>query len=115
MSPPQPPCGQTETIRRLNDALRTAGLRTRLLITAGVAALSTEDVATIMAAVAHFDDFNSDNDPHGEHDCARLSAAGQDVIWKIDYYDLDLTGHSPDPSDPLVTTRVLTIMLAAEY
>ena len=113
--PPQPPCSHTETIRRLNDALRMAGIRTRLFITAGVAALPPEEVATIIAAVAHFDDFNADNDPHGEHDCACLKAAGQDVIWKIDYYDNELTGHSHDPADPLVTTRVLTIMLAEEY
>ena len=114
-SPPQPPCSHTDAIRRLNDALRTAGIRTRLFITAGVAALPPEDVATIMAAVARFNDFNPDNDPYGEHDCACLKAAGQDVIWKIDYYDNDLTGHSADPAEPLVTTRVLTIMLAKEY
>jgi Protein of unknown function (DUF3768) len=31
------------------------------------------------------------------------------------YYDKNLSCHSPDPADPSVTERVITIMLAKEY
>ncbi len=31
------------------------------------------------------------------------------------YYDKALTSHSPDPADPSVTERVITIRLAQEY
>jgi Protein of unknown function (DUF3768) len=32
------------------------------------------------------------------------------IFFKIDYFDRNLTYHSPDPSDPAVTRRVITIM-----
>jgi Protein of unknown function (DUF3768) len=36
-------------------------------------------------------------------------------MFKIDYFDRELSMHSPDPADPSVTQRVITIMLAEEY
>ena len=62
-----------------------------------------------------FDAFTPDNDPYGEHNFGSITLEDTTFFWKIDYYDLDLHMHSPDPSDETVTARVLTIMLAEEY
>jgi hypothetical protein len=37
------------------------------------------------------------------------------LFWKIDCYDDKLEWGSPDPVDPAVARRVLTILLADEY
>lgn len=44
-----------------------------------------------------------------------MAIDGHDVLWKIDYFDETLSAHSPDPADPNVTVRAMTIMLAEEY
>ena len=58
--------------------------------------------------------FTDDNDPHGEHDFGIVEHGGVRSFWKIDYYDREMQMLSPDPADPSVTTRVLTVMLAEE-
>jgi hypothetical protein len=106
---------RTERIRALNDRLRTTGEGGNVVITRGLAALDAEVLAKIIAAVQRFDQFTADNDPYGEHDCAIAAVAGERVMFKIDYYDRALQSHSRDASNPDVTRRVLTIMLASEY
>jgi Protein of unknown function (DUF3768) len=102
-------------ISALNDELRRFGRGGRIMITSGIQALDAEAVARVLAAVAGFDAFTAGNDPYGEHDCAILAVDGLRVLFKIDYYDCSLTYHSPDPSDPTMTERVMTVMLANEY
>ena len=106
---------ETGRIRAFNDALRRCGRGGRIMITAGLEARGSENVARVLAAVAAFDNFTDDNDMHREHDCAILRVDGIQVLFKIDYFDRDLSFHSPDPSDPAVTERVMTVMLAEEY
>lgn len=62
-----------------------------------------------------FNDFTEDNDPHGEHDFGAIEVGQEKLFWKIDYYDKVKQYHSPDAGDPVVTERVLTLMLASEY
>lgn len=105
----------SERIRVLNDWLRIHGAGGRVMMTSGIATLDEEQRRTVVTAIRSFDAFTEDNDPHGEHDCAVLEVDGLDVMFKIDYYDLTLSSHSPNPADPSVTKRVLTVMLADEY
>jgi len=65
--------------------------------------------------VKEFSDFTDDNDPWGEHDFGSFEHDGQKFFFKLDYYDNNLEFGSEDPSDPVQTTRVLTVMLAEEY
>ena len=103
----------TAKIAALNDHARHSFTGCRVIITQGVQAL--DDVPSVLDQVRRFDAFTPDNDPYEEHDFGSIHHAGQTVFWKIDYWDVDLTMHSPDLSDPAVTARVLTIMLADEY
>ena len=104
-----------EKIRALNDALRQHLIGGLAVMTPGVMALGPNAVETAVKAIAVFDDFCHANDPHGEHDFGAIEVEGEPVFFKIDYFDRTLTRGSPDPGDPSVTERVITIMLASEY
>ena len=106
---------KTDKIRELNDQLRQNFAGGAAVMTPGIAALGAEAVGRIVKTVAVFDDFCHANDPHQEHDFGAFDADGQRVFFKIDYFDESLSYHSPDPADPSVTKRVITIMLAEEY
>jgi len=72
-------------------------------------------VRAILRDVQLFNLFTPNNDPYGEHDFGSFTYADHQVFWKFDYFDVDLSMASPDPTDPTVTARVLTVMLAEEY
>ena len=105
----------SDRIRALNDDLRTKGTGGDIVVTRGLLAQGAEILAAVFAAVQGFDAFTPDNDPYGEHDCALVEVAGLRVLFKIDYYNVSLSGHSPDAADAQCTRRVMTLMLADEY
>jgi hypothetical protein len=106
---------RVDRIRALNDELRQNLAGGVAVMTPGVAALGLDAVERIFKTIAVFDDFCHANDPHEEHDFGSFDADGHTVMFKIDYFDRTHTHHSPDPADPSVTERVITIMLAEEY
>lgn len=109
---PEPDVAQ---IRALNDRARQSFTGCRVAITAGIAALGHDAVYAIFDLIKAYDEFTPDNDPYAEHDFGSFHFQERQIFWKIDYFDLDYTMHSPDPSDETVTARVLTVMLAEEY
>ena len=102
-------------IAELNDKFRKGLASGRVHMTGGLNAKGSEFVGKALVRVMAFDDFNADNDPHGEHDFGSFELEGEKLFWKIDYYDLAGEFGSEDPTDPKKTLRVLTVMLAEEY
>ena len=115
----------TARIRALNDTLRQTLAGGRVLITQGVQGLPETVRENALKAIREFDNFEEPNDPYREHDFGEVEIAEEvegaakatrHKIWfKLDYYDRDCRFGSPDPADPAVTTRVMTILLPEEY
>jgi hypothetical protein len=111
----QPMSATTFRIRSLNDDLRKNLLGGSAFITPGIAALGHEAVARIVQTIAVYNAFCHANDPYEEHDFGEFEAEGKRILFKIDYFDKLMQFHSPDPANPNVTKRILTVMLAEEY
>ncbi len=107
----------TDKIRTLNDEFRRTLQGGRVMLTRGVLELDKTPFSCprLMLKIMQFTEFSEDNDPYHEHDFGALTFEGQKIFWKIDYYDLECCNGSPDPANPNVTTRVMTVMLASEY
>lgn len=106
---------KAEEIARLNDAFRKNLSKGILMLSQGIHLNTIEDIEKIISLVRNFNDFDEGNNPYGERDFGAFDFKGRKIFWKIDYYDEELTFHSPDATDPSLTTRVLTIMYAEEY
>jgi hypothetical protein len=113
---------KAELIANQNDLFRKSiGLpipnrpKGRYVLTQGISALDELTQTETIYRVRHFDNFDEDNNPHGERDLGKLRVNIYDILWKIDYYDENYHYGSEDPSDLSKTRRVLTIMLSCEY
>ena len=110
--------GMLSKIAELNDQLRqnlfTPG-QNQVFISNRVNSLPYLERARLLDKVQKFNDFNEANDPYQEHDFARIEHRGINYLFKIDYYNKTMDAGSEDPSNPDITTRVLTIMRADEY
>ena len=104
-----------EAIARLNDKLRKTLRGGHIMVTRGVRSLDGFEAAALIRAIATYDSFGPDNNPHGERDFGDIELCGTTLLWKIDYYDHKLEFASPDAADPAQTVRVLTVMLECEY
>lgn len=93
-----------------NDRLRKTGLGGRTMISELVVDLDYFD--DVMGAMISFDAFDRENDPHEEHDCAVFEVRGEQFMFKIDYYDLNLEYGVCPKTEPAI--HVLTLMHASE-
>jgi len=57
-----------DRIRALNDAFRRSFVGGTVIVTAGFDSLSADRRHSVLTKVRAFDQFDEDNDPHGEHD-----------------------------------------------
>lgn len=122
---------RTAQVAALNDKVRRGQDRqARIVMTRGVAELlagtgtdepartarSILNQAALMRAIADAD-IDPGDDPDGERDFGVVTFLEQRLFWKVDYYaaDGEFAYGSEAPWDPVLTTRVLTIMLASEY
>lgn len=107
-------------ISALNQAFRKGDRPElgRIVITTGARLHATSTglaVESLVERVRAGNDFPDTGDLHHEHDFGMLECAGVLLVWKIEYFDEKLKYASADPSNPHITTRLLTIMLADEY
>lgn len=102
-------------IRQLNDRFRSTFVGGAVYVTPAVEALEPEVRKTLLEKVRAYSAFDHKADPFEEHDFGELTVAETRFFWKIDCYDRRCKRASPDPCNPDLTTRVLTILRADEH
>ena len=106
---------RTRKLRRLNDYLRQTRKGGKYVLSGELGDLDENIQFSIFVRIAYYSHLNGENDAQNEHNSGWVNLGdGEKIIWKIDYFDLNMKNASPDPSDSNVTRRVLTAMLSIE-
>jgi hypothetical protein len=103
---------RTDTIRALNDLARQTFTGCVVILTAGFEVLPLTTRSHILKSVRGFTQFDEIRDT--EHRFGTIEYQGGEYFFHIEYRDLTLQAHSPDPANPRVTRRVLTVGLVSE-
>lgn len=98
-----------ERTRALNDRFRQSFWGGKVVLTDTVSFLPMNELENVVDMVRNYCLFDDDNDPHQERDFGSFDYGGTKYGFKIDCYDNTMQFHSPNPADPAVTQRVLTI------
>ena len=106
---------RSRKIPALNDLARQSFQGCRVVLTEGILNLSDEAQFEVLQRVRRYKCFTPQTDPYHEHDFGAFELEGQRMFWKFDYFDRHNQYLSADPTNPRLTNRVLTIMLASEY
>jgi len=72
-------------------------------------------IAAALQKVSEFAAWTPDIDPHGEHDYLSFDLCNREFVFIIQYFDLTMEMHSPDPAEATVTKRIATLMLTHEW
>lgn len=101
-----------DTIRALNDAARSTFTGCLVVLTPTFEKLPLTTKTHLLKSVREFTDFDEVRDT--EHRFGVINYQGQEYFFHMAYQDLTLQVHSPDPANPRVTRRVLTVGVSSE-
>jgi len=87
----------------------------RLVYTRSFGAREPAFIAAALKAIGEFENFQPDNDPERFHDFGAVEVDGEQVWFKIDFYDRSFTWGAEDPSDLTNARRVLTILFPSDW
>ncbi len=104
---------QQAKVAQLNDRFRRRQEgHGDIVVTPGIRDQGSAFVAKALASVQAYDDFPAE---HPCHDFGIVSVDAIRIGFKIDAYDRDVIFGSPNPADPMVTHRVMTVFTPLEW